>query len=32
MSDVGEGMTLTGRDGVRPDLRFTHVTRPEEKV
>lgn len=31
-SDVGEGMTLTGRDGVRPDLHFTHVTRPEERA
>jgi hypothetical protein len=29
---VGEGVTLTGRDGVRPDLRFTHVTRAEERV
>jgi hypothetical protein len=27
---VGEGMTLSGRDGVRPDLRFTHVTRAEK--
>lgn len=27
---VGEGVTLIGRDGPRPDLRFTHVWRPEE--
>jgi hypothetical protein len=29
---VGEGMTLTGRDGVRPDLRFTHVTLAEARA
>lgn len=27
---VGEGLMLTGRDGPRPDLRFTHIWRPEE--
>jgi hypothetical protein len=27
---VGEGLTLTGRDGPRPEFRFTHLWRPEE--
>jgi hypothetical protein len=27
---VGEGLTLSGRDGLRPDLRFTHIWRPQE--
>lgn len=27
---VGEGLTLTGRDGPRSELRFTHLWRPEE--
>jgi hypothetical protein len=29
-SDFEGGLTLAGRDGVRPDLRFTHVTRAEK--
>jgi hypothetical protein len=31
-SDSEGGLTLVGRDGVRPDLRFTHVTRAGEAV
>jgi hypothetical protein len=31
-SDAEGGLALTGRDGVRPDLRFTHVTRAKENV
>jgi len=29
---VGGGMTLSGRDGVRPDLRFTHVMRTKDQA
>jgi len=29
---VGGGMTLSGRDGVRPDLRFTHVIRAKDRA
>jgi len=31
-SDAEGGVTLAGRDGIRHDLRFTHVTRAEEAV
>jgi hypothetical protein len=27
-ADMGSGITLTGRDGIRPDLRFQVVRRP----
>jgi len=29
---VGDGMTLSGRGGVRPDLRFTHVIRAKDRA
>lgn len=31
-SDAQGGVTLAGRDGLRHDLRFTHVTRAKESV